>query len=294
MGNSKSKNNGKGKQVAIAKNPEPKKIIPVAPDVNYKLIHDKFTNYADLENALRTCGLESCELIVGIDFTKSNTYQGGTDNGYRYSEFPNLHQISMTPNPYQQVLSIMCQSLAMFDDDQLIDAFGFGDIFTTDKSVFSFNMYSDTNGNMIEGQCRRLDGVLQRYQQLVPSIEMSGPTSFAPIINKAIEIVKGRNRYHILLIIADGAVNNVKETTDAIIAASKYPLSIICIGVGKGPWHLMEKMDDDIPERDFDNFQFVDFHKIMDKCENEAVEFARNALMEIPVQYDYIKKNILK
>lgn len=31
----------------------------------------------------------------------------------------------------------------------------------------------------------------------------------------------------------------------------------------------------------------------MYKCENEEVEFARHALMEIPDQYDYIRKNFL-
>ena len=32
--------------------------------------------------------------------------------------------------------------------------------------------------------------ILERYQQITPGIQMSGPTNFAPLINKAIEIVK--------------------------------------------------------------------------------------------------------
>jgi hypothetical protein len=143
-----------------------------------------------------------------------------------------------------------------------------------------------------------LDGVLRRYNELISEIErgmlvMSGPTNFAPLINKAIEIVQQTRQYHILLIICDGAVNNKSETIDAIVRASKYPLSIICIGVGKGPWTIMEEFDDDIPTRDFDNFQFVNFHSMMAKCENEELEFAKHALMEIPYQYEYIKQNLL-
>ena len=255
---------------------------------NYKLIKDNFETYSDLELALRKAGLESSQLIVGIDFTKSNEWQGGKP----YWIFDNLHQTdSHQLNPYQQVLSIMCKSLAPFDEDQYIDAYGFGDEQTRNKSVFSFQTNSlDDDGDQ---PCYKLEGVLEKYTEIVKGLTFSGPTSFAPLIRKAIELVKERKEYHILLIICDVAVNDRKETISAIVEASKYALSIVCIGVGKGPWDVMEEFDDKIPERDFDNFQFVDFYKIMRRCENKEVEFARHALMEIPDQYTYIQKFIL-
>jgi len=126
------------------------------------------------------------------------------------------------------------------------------------------------------------------------TMTMSGPTSFAPIINRAIDIVYQLKSYHILLIIADGAIDEGKqETIDAIVKASHYPLSIICIGVGKADFSVMKEFDDEIPERAFDNFQFVDYYKTMQQCENEEIEFAKHCMMEIPEQYDYIKKNLL-
>lgn len=274
MGNSKSK---KYKE----------KETKISPEPNYKIIGDHFNSYTELEQALRNAGLESSQLIVGIDFTKSNTWQG-----QGCFAFNNLHTISNIQNPYQQVLSIMCSALGPFDDDQLIDAYGFGDQLTTNKAVFSLQTGS-VNGCYVECPCSRLEGVLESYNRIAAHVQMLGPTSFAPIIRKAIELVAVRKAYHILLIIADGCVDDMDETINAIVQASKFPLSIVCIGVGKGPWDKMMKMDDNIPHRDFDNFQFVNFHEMMQQCENAPVDFAKNALMEVPIQYEYIKKYLL-
>lgn len=262
------------------------------PEIDWVHNEDTFTSFKQLELALRQKGhLEVCQLIVGVDFTGSNEKQGGPP----YYDHLNLHHVSSTnPNPYEQVLQIMCEALAAFDTDQLIDTFGFGDDKTEDRAVFPFCVMQ-TNLGVVEAPCIKLEGVLQRYREIVAHVKMSGPTSFEPIIRKAIDLVKERNSYHILVIICDGAVSSgsKQESIDAIVEASNYPLSIICIGVGKGPWDTMEHFDDEILGRKFDNFQFVHFHDVMtSQSENKRAEFAKNAMMEVPKQYAYIKKHM--
>jgi hypothetical protein len=66
--------------------------------------------------------LESSNLIVGIDVTKSNEWTGARSFGRK-----SLHFIGTTPNPYQQAISIIGKTLSVFDEDNLIPCYGFGD-----------------------------------------------------------------------------------------------------------------------------------------------------------------------
>jgi len=221
--------------------------------------------------------LESSNLIIGIDYTKSNKWTGQNTFGGKC-----LHDIVPDGlNPYQEVIQILGETLSVFDDDGLIPVYGFGDVITKDKSVFPY---------LRDRVCNGFQEVLQLYTQITPNVQLAGPTSFAPLIREAITIVAEAKSYHILIIVADGQVTSVKETIDAIVEATKYPLSIIMIGVGDGPWDQMEEFDDGLPDRDFDNFQFVEFHAILKKYDGSPYAFAVSALQEIPDQFKTIVK----
>eukprot|EP01026_Neomeris_dumetosa_P039638 TRINITY_DN3258_c0_g1_i8.p1 TRINITY_DN3258_c0_g1~~TRINITY_DN3258_c0_g1_i8.p1 ORF type:complete len:312 (+),score=46.35 TRINITY_DN3258_c0_g1_i8:95-1030(+) len=189
----------------------------------------------------------------------------------------------------------------MLDEDSMIPCFGFGDVTTHDQHVFSF--YE------AEEQQRGLEKLLKRYRQITPHVKLSGPTSFGPMIRQAIRIVRESGcQYHVLLIIADGQVTRdpdtplekysyqERDTMRALEEASDYPLSIVIVGVGDGPWEHMHRIDDEVGLRRFDNLQFVNFTEIMSSNNGHDRDqvFALSALSEIPQQFRCImRQNLL-
>uniref|UniRef100_A0A6U8P674 VWFA domain-containing protein n=1 Tax=Eutreptiella gymnastica TaxID=73025 RepID=A0A6U8P674_9EUGL len=241
-------------------------------------VPDRYSCLEELQEDLSRYGVEACNLIIGVDFTASNLEQGQRTFGGK-----SLHHIDPEGglNPYQEVMSVMCRTLGRFSEDGRVPAFGFGDQETKDDDVFSF--WPD------ERPCEGLEEVLAGYNVNVPTRIPSGPTNFAPLINKAIDIVTRTKKYHILVIVADGKVTEDDETITAIQRASNHALSIVCIGVGDGPWELMEEFDDKIRDRWFYNFHFVDYSRVVSEATNLATSFAHAALQEIPQQYQAIK-----
>ena len=100
--------------------------------------------------------------------------------------------------------------------------------------------------------------------------------------------------------IGTNGINFLKPTpsTSAAVASAptditkppKNPFNDVFIGLVR-----MEQFDDHLPKRKFDNFQFVNYNKVVKKAHLNQVpveiEFAVAALQEIPDQYNYLKRN---
>ncbi|RHY29499.1 hypothetical protein DYB32_008337 [Aphanomyces invadans] len=198
----------------------------------------------------------------------------------------------------------MGRTLETFDDDKLIPVFGFGDASTGGSRCFPF--LPDNHA------CHTFAQVLARYNQITPGINLAGPTNFAPIIREAIRICRQLRTYHILDIMEHfddflpaRRFDNFQfveyhkmlkcnprnpDVGFATAALMEVP-AIIMVGVGDGPWDMMQRFDDQLPTRRFDNFQFVEYDRMLRfNRANPEVGFATAALMEIPEQYKIIRK----
>ena len=256
--------------------------VKLAANINTR-IESYYRTYDELEAALRLAGVESMQMVVGIDFSKSNEWTG--EKSYQRG----LHDTRGGETPYAKALRIMSRIIHKFDDDDIYPVYRFGCANTKDKSVLPL-LYPDQEDPHFEG----FDAVKKAYEHIAPQIEMSGPTTFAPMIRQAIEISKECcNQYMILVLLTDGDVSDMDADMKALQEASNYPLSVVAVGLGDGPFDKMRVFDDDIRGRKFDNFQFVNFTEIemkAGKCANPELVLATAMMQEVPSQFSFIKK----
>lgn len=65
---------------------------------------------------------------------------------------------------------------------------------------------------------------------------------FEPTLRKLKEYMEfnlANRMYHILLMITDGCIHDMRETIDRIVDCSKYPLSVIIVGIGDADFSMM-------------------------------------------------------
>ena len=144
-----------------------------------------------------------------------------------------------------------------------------------------------------------INGVLEEYHKKVMDVTFSGPTYFAPILRRTIDMIKTSQdnlKYQILMILTDGIINDMEQTIDLLVEGAKLPLSVIIIGIGNANFFNMEILDaDENPlvsssgEKCIrDLVQFVPFSKF----EHNQQRLSEEVLEEIPTQIlEYYTKN---
>ena len=219
-------------------------------------------------------------LDIGIDFTGSNGHPDDFDS--LHCRLPNMPK----RNPYERAILSCAKIMANYDYDQLFPVYGFGAKIKGQEYTsmcFNINFKKDPNIKFV-------NNIISEYYACMDKIDFSGPTEFAPLINKIISEIKKETilDYHVLMILTDGIIDDMDETIDALVEGSFLPLSVIIIGIGEADFTKMVKLDgDDIPlisrkgvKRQRDLVQFVPFNKF----EGDAKKLAEEVLDEIPRQ----------
>ena len=112
-------------------------------------------------------------MTVAIDFTASNGNQRDDEHS--------LHSLrNPKQNQYLRALRSVGNILQYYDDDKKIPAYGFGaNIIPTLPAFHKFAM----NGDYFEPECDGIKGVEMAYNKCLQTVNLYGPTNFAPIIN---------------------------------------------------------------------------------------------------------------
>ncbi|XP_064487021.1 copine-8-like isoform X2 [Ornithodoros turicata] len=233
---------------------------------------------------------------VAIDFTASNGNPRDPSS---------LHYIDpVKPNAYMMAIRAVGDVIQDYDYDKMFPALGFGARLPPDGTI-SHEFF--LNGHPTDPYCAGVEGILEAYQRTLHSVQLYGPTNFAPVINHVAKFARtyrdGAN-YFVLLVITDGVISDMPQTMEAIVQASSLPMSIIIVGVGNADFSAMEILDGDVirvssrgrtAERDI--VQFVPFHKFLQggPWERNQIRLAKEVLAEIPDQVtSYMLKNHIK
>eukprot|EP00064_Thunnus_orientalis_P001853 superscaffoldBa00000128_g1856 len=212
---------------------------------------------------------------VAIDFTASN----GNPSQSTSLHYMNPYQM----NAYAMALKAVGEIIQDYDSDKMFPALGFGAKLPPDGRV---SHEFPLNGNIENPYCNGMEGILEAYHQSLKTVQLYGPTNFAPVVNHVARIMAT-----VVRLIVD--------------QAAKLPMSIIIVGVGQAEFDAMVELDGDdirissrgkLAERDI--VQFVPFRDYMDRTGNHVLSMARLAkdvLAEIPDQLiSYMKSRGIK
>uniref|UniRef100_A0AAX7VVW7 Copine-3 n=1 Tax=Astatotilapia calliptera TaxID=8154 RepID=A0AAX7VVW7_ASTCA len=219
------------------------------------------TQYTFLDYVMGGCQIN---FTVGIDFTGSNG-DPRSPNSLHYMSADGLNQ-------YLSALWSVGHVVQDYDTSIFFLKFGFSALLLPLLGI---------------------QGIVEAYRMVLPQIRLSGPTNFSPIINHAnaaaVSELITTKQYFVLLILTDGEITDFDQTRDAIVRASRLPMSIIIVGVGPADFKAMELLDgDDGVLRSTtgesvarDIVQFVPYRQFADAPQ---AALAQSVLAEVPNQ----------
>ena len=144
--------------------------------------------------------------------------------------------------------------------------------------------------------CAGVEGIVSAYYNSLNTVQLYGPTNFAPVINHVANFASAHQseatNYFVLLILTDGIITDFDDTKRALVGASSLPMSVIIVGIGEEDFAAMDILDGDqnrlqyqgqVAKRDI--VQFVEMRKFVSREGGWNKELlAKAVLAEIPGQ----------
>ncbi|KAK9529560.1 hypothetical protein VZT92_013643 [Zoarces viviparus] len=238
---------------------------------------EMLTPYSFLDYVMGGCQIN---FTVGIDFTGSNG-DPRSPNSLHYMSPDGLNQ-------YLSALMSVGHVVQDYDTDKLFPVYGFGAKLPPDYQATKHEFPLNPNNSY----CKGIEGIIEAYTEEMPQMIFSEPRNLSPIINHISTFARQSNnasQYFVLLILTAGEITDLDQTRDAIVQASRLPLSIIIVGVGPADFKAMELLDGDdgvlkstvgeAAARDI--VQFVPYRQFKD---DPQTSLAKSVLAEVPNQ----------
>ena len=144
------------------------------------------------------------DLTFAIDFTLSN---GDPRDAH------SLHYFDPNRNQYLHAIRTVGDILQFYNSDKMINLYGFGGAVppypTRASHCFALN------GDIFNPRVNGITEVIGHYQKALQNTNLYGPTYFNEIINEvnsqmeAAQVSQMNQKYHILLILTDGVINDM-------------------------------------------------------------------------------------
>ena len=281
----------------LAKGPGPENLYEVINEKKRQKKGSKYTNSGTVQ--LKSIRIESnptfldfiqsglqVNFTVAIDFTGSNGNPQSTQS---------LHyqDPSGRPNQYVTAINSVGGIVQDYDSDKMFPSLGFG-ARVPPTGIVSHEFFLTLDP--ARPFCAGVDGIVSAYYNSLNTVQLYGPTNFAPVINHVANFAAAHqaeaSNYFVLLILTDGIITDFDDTKRALVGASSLPMSVIIVGIGDEDFAAMDILDGDqhrlqyqgqVAKRDI--VQFVEMRKFVSREGGWNKELlAKAVLAEIPGQ----------
>ena len=281
----------------LAKGPGPENLYEVINEKKRQKKGSKYTNSGTVQ--LKSIRIESHPTFLDfiqsglqVNFTVAIDFTGSNGNP-KSPQSLHYQDPSGRPNQYVTAINSVGGIVQDYDSDKMFPSLGFG-ARVPPTGVVSHEFFLTLDP--ARPFCAGVDGIVSAYYNSLNTVQLYGPTNFAPVINHVANFAAAHqaeaSNYFVLLILTDGIITDFDDTKRALVGASSLPMSVIIVGIGDEDFAAMDILDGDqhrlqyqgqVAKRDI--VQFVEMRKFVSREGGWNKELlAKAVLAEIPGQ----------